>query len=998
MQTPSDIALLQRWQYQQDALAFRALTQRYGALVFGICNRVLQNAADAEEITQDCFLKLAQDPGKVDRSVGPWLHSVAVNAAISRIRSEQRRRSREVAHESARAQSTEYSARDLFEHVDEAISQLPDAQRHCIVGYFLEGKPRHDVAAALGVSTKTVQRKTDEAIEKIREILGQRGITTSAGALATTMAGLKVDALPPALGVALGKIAVAGHAGAAARAVAGKTSTGGAIIMKKATFTAVGIAIATGTWFWFAADQQPDTSATNIPAAAPAFAEVLPDVAPNTAPPEEAETRAIVTAIELPSPRMAIDEIQAIANPEHYAEVAGTVVDDIGQPIPNAAIALVVAGVPQDSIAQLHVPGLPDMYPDNPADRLGRWLKKAALDKAYELSEHLHEAITDEAGSFRISGVRFTGTTLIAVKAEGFTMLQQQIELDERSVAEVKFVLIPNRSIEGRIVTGSGEPVSDARLTCISFTTKYHAPVLELSGAPFVLPTPSVTGSGKSPRNGSITGPASSGIAAPFHTHTDAKGHFSLPPAMPATSVGLYVESPTKGTQVFHDVPVGGDEIVTLTWTAELAGLDGQILLENARPAAHYFVFVAGTIGDDGPADAVPTTPTPVEGSRFYVQTNAEGQFQLDALPSHERYAVSVYDAEGRKRGESALPPLASDSRTSWSYQLPPALVITGRVIGVPSGKAVAEAYVTAKSATEEEVNLIDAARTTTSLDGTFKLYLIGDERSFDVVASTHRALDSLWDLAHVQQVDVQGDDTTEVTLELPDPWLRNFRVVEPNGSPVVGAAVRLRQWNENGLAYIDNLPDAATDGGGRFTSPPLTTYVSTEFTFIKAGYVRGTSAERTSTAGEQGAEELVVLYPTASATARLLGGDGLPLASAVVLCVAHYGADQPVARRIVSDEEGWISLEDWLPVEIEALEFCLPYEGPDGTPGISFTTEDTAAKERGDSIVVEASLARDNGSPHASLSEIDLEAGALRDLGDIVLSSDEKAPLITAS
>ena len=104
MQTPSDIALLQRWQYQQDALAFRALTQRYGALVFGICNRVLQNAADAEEITQDCFLKLAQYPEKVDRSVGPWLHSVAVNAAISRIRSEQRRRTREAIHESARAQ------------------------------------------------------------------------------------------------------------------------------------------------------------------------------------------------------------------------------------------------------------------------------------------------------------------------------------------------------------------------------------------------------------------------------------------------------------------------------------------------------------------------------------------------------------------------------------------------------------------------------------------------------------------------------------------------------------------------------------------------------------------------------------------------------------------------------------------------------------------------------------------------------------------------------
>ena len=72
MQAPTDFALLERWKSQRDAHAFKALTQRYGGMVFSVCNRVLKNAADAEEIAQECFLKLAQHPEKPERSVGPW--------------------------------------------------------------------------------------------------------------------------------------------------------------------------------------------------------------------------------------------------------------------------------------------------------------------------------------------------------------------------------------------------------------------------------------------------------------------------------------------------------------------------------------------------------------------------------------------------------------------------------------------------------------------------------------------------------------------------------------------------------------------------------------------------------------------------------------------------------------------------------------------------------------------------------------------------------------
>ena len=58
--TPTDMALVQRWMETQDAEAFHEIVRRHSAMVYATCRRVLGNAADAEDVAQDCFLKLAQ--------------------------------------------------------------------------------------------------------------------------------------------------------------------------------------------------------------------------------------------------------------------------------------------------------------------------------------------------------------------------------------------------------------------------------------------------------------------------------------------------------------------------------------------------------------------------------------------------------------------------------------------------------------------------------------------------------------------------------------------------------------------------------------------------------------------------------------------------------------------------------------------------------------------------------------------------------------------------
>ncbi|MFC1737092.1 RNA polymerase sigma factor, partial [Candidatus Hydrogenedentota bacterium] len=92
---PSDTALLRRWVDRRDADAFNELANRYAGMVYATCMRVLGNQADAEEVTQDCFLRLAEGDAPVRRSFGGWLHRLATHRCLNRIRSEKRRSLRE---------------------------------------------------------------------------------------------------------------------------------------------------------------------------------------------------------------------------------------------------------------------------------------------------------------------------------------------------------------------------------------------------------------------------------------------------------------------------------------------------------------------------------------------------------------------------------------------------------------------------------------------------------------------------------------------------------------------------------------------------------------------------------------------------------------------------------------------------------------------------------------------------------------------------------------
>ena len=82
-ETGTDADLLHRFVQHKDEAAFEALVQRHGAMVMGVCGRILHNSHDAEDAFQATFLVLVRKASTVRPKslVGNWLYGVAYRTA-----------------------------------------------------------------------------------------------------------------------------------------------------------------------------------------------------------------------------------------------------------------------------------------------------------------------------------------------------------------------------------------------------------------------------------------------------------------------------------------------------------------------------------------------------------------------------------------------------------------------------------------------------------------------------------------------------------------------------------------------------------------------------------------------------------------------------------------------------------------------------------------------------------------------------------------------------
>jgi len=164
-----------------DKAAFREIYQRASGYVYTLAYRVVNKKHDAEEVTQDVFLKLHQGLGsfKFEASFKTWLYRITVNTALNHAKKRSRVTTREVEEVYEDPVTVTQpdagkgiEARETIEQLKALLDQLNPDQRACIVLREIEGLDYREIAGSLGINLNTVRSRLKRAREALMA-LGQ---------------------------------------------------------------------------------------------------------------------------------------------------------------------------------------------------------------------------------------------------------------------------------------------------------------------------------------------------------------------------------------------------------------------------------------------------------------------------------------------------------------------------------------------------------------------------------------------------------------------------------------------------------------------------------------------------------------------------------------------------------------------------------------------------------------------------------------------------------
>lgn len=161
-----------------DDTALADLYDRYAGFVYGLANRMLMNRQAAEDVTQEVFVALWENPTRFEPGRGTlrgFLGTMTHRRAVDLIRREDARRRRE-----SRAPADAPPAQDLAEtaartdtsgRVRNALTLLPEAQRRALELAYFQGHTYRQVAEILGIPEGTAKSRLRLGLQRVAEIL-----------------------------------------------------------------------------------------------------------------------------------------------------------------------------------------------------------------------------------------------------------------------------------------------------------------------------------------------------------------------------------------------------------------------------------------------------------------------------------------------------------------------------------------------------------------------------------------------------------------------------------------------------------------------------------------------------------------------------------------------------------------------------------------------------------------------------------------------------------
>jgi RNA polymerase sigma-70 factor (ECF subfamily) len=164
-----------------DEQAFEQLYQRCGATVFGVCQAVLRDPHQAEEVAQEALLEIWRTAVRFDAgrgSAAAWISVIAHRRAVDRVRSAQAARNRD-ARDLATSRPGEFDevverveARLDVELLRRCLAALTPRQHDAVTLAYYGGHSYPQVAVLLKLPLGTVKTRMRDGLIRLRDCLG----------------------------------------------------------------------------------------------------------------------------------------------------------------------------------------------------------------------------------------------------------------------------------------------------------------------------------------------------------------------------------------------------------------------------------------------------------------------------------------------------------------------------------------------------------------------------------------------------------------------------------------------------------------------------------------------------------------------------------------------------------------------------------------------------------------------------------------------------------
>jgi RNA polymerase sigma factor (sigma-70 family) len=166
-----------------DTNAFAVLVDRYKDLVFTLALRMLKNREEAEEVSQDTFIKTYKSLSKFkgDSEFSTWIYKVTYNTCLDRLK-----KNKAKYNEVAIDEFTEYQVKTIDNALENIVEEerkqaiqdclhlLPNEDSFLLTLYYFEDQSLEEISKIIGLTANNVKVKLFRSRKKLASILKKR--------------------------------------------------------------------------------------------------------------------------------------------------------------------------------------------------------------------------------------------------------------------------------------------------------------------------------------------------------------------------------------------------------------------------------------------------------------------------------------------------------------------------------------------------------------------------------------------------------------------------------------------------------------------------------------------------------------------------------------------------------------------------------------------------------------------------------------------------------